>query len=582
MQGVDYFVLIFYLVGMLLIGVTVMGRIKTPADMFGAGEKSPWWASGLSSFMTMFSAGTFVVWGGVAYRLGLVAIAINLCYGIAALIAGWTVAGRWKQLGIRTPAEFVQLRFGDAALHFFTWTMIVYRMLGSAVALYALAVMLSALMPLPEGVILRDPATGNLSLVWAIILFGGVTVLYTMLGGLWAVLLTDVLQFLVLNLSVLIIVPLLLLRFEGGFKQLDSAPEGFFYLTSGQYSWLFLAGWTTIHFFIIGAEWAFVQRFLCVPTDRDARKSMWLFGILYLISPWVWMLPPFLYRFMDPDVPHEEAYVRSCVSVLPVGMIGLMLAAMFSATASMISSQLNVFSGVLTEDFYRPLRPSASESDYLFAGRCFSGLLGLVLILLAMAVPQFGGAEKTVVAITNLIVTPLLAPTLLGLLSSRISSAAMWSTAVICFTCGLVSKFASPSWLTAIQEQLGGVDTVIGVILPLVILTGWLLCSRTTDPGWDRLHSVLKHRRETESPAIQQDARFDSVPAYLVAISIGVSGLLTGGLIWVNRSGPFSEICVLAIFSAGLCLIAICIAAMTARKTAQSYFLNQPDKAGSE
>ncbi|WP_437202169.1 sodium:solute symporter family transporter [Planctomicrobium sp. SH664] len=581
MQSADYLVLTFYLVGMLAVGASLMSRVKSTADLFAAGGKSPWWASGLSSFMTIFSAGTFVVWGGVAFRLGLVAIVINLCYGVAALLAGWAVAGRWNKLGIRTPAEFVRLRFGSAAVHFYTWTMMVYRMVGSAVALYALSVMLCAMMPLPEGTWGRDPQTGHFSLFWAIVLFGGVTVIYTMLGGLWAVLMTDVLQFLVLNMSVLVVVPLLLARFDSWDILRHSAPDGFWNVTAGQYSWLFLFGWTTIHFFIIGAEWAFVQRFLCVPSPRDARKAMWLFGILYLISPWVWMLPPMLYRFIQPDTPHEEAYVRACVSVLPVGLVGLLLAAMFSATASMVSAQLNVFSGVLTEDVYRRILPTAGEGECIWVGRVLSGVLGVLLIGLAILIPRLGGAEKSIVTITNLIVTPLLAPTLFGLLSSRMSAAAMWTTALTSFGCGLLVTFCPMPWMNQLRDWSGSIDTLIGVVLPLGILAVWMLFARGTDPGWRRLHDTLSARRDSAESAAVGVREFDPLLGYLVAASVGASGLLTTWLIWVNRHGSRVDLLVLGAFSAGLFLIAGGVGIHTLRRSANVDALNEDSEIAS-
>ena len=97
--------------GIFAVGVGLGRKVRDTGDLFRAGGQSPWWASGLSGFMTMFSAGTFVVWGGIAYRLGIVAVSINLMYGIAALLVGWFVAGRWKRLGIGTPAEFIE--FGE-------------------------------------------------------------------------------------------------------------------------------------------------------------------------------------------------------------------------------------------------------------------------------------------------------------------------------------------------------------------------------------------------------------------------------------------------------------------------------------
>ncbi|MFG0286797.1 MAG: Na+:solute symporter, partial [Rhodopirellula sp. JB044] len=292
----DYVVLLTYLLGIFAVGVGLSAKVKNTGDLFSAGGQSPWWASGLSAFMTMFSAGTFVVWGGIAYRLGIVAVMINLCYGVAAVLVGYFVAGHWQRIGIRTPAEFIEKRYGVGPLHFYTWSMMIYRMVGVAVALYSLWVLLVALMPLAEGNPLRDPATGNLSITWAILVFGGIVVLYTMVGGLWAVLMTDVLQFIVLNLAVLFMIPLIVADAGGISSLIDRAPPAFFNPVSGDYTWFFLAGWVAIHFFMVGAEWAFVQRFLCVPSAGDAKKSAYLFGILYLVSPMLWLLPPLAYR----------------------------------------------------------------------------------------------------------------------------------------------------------------------------------------------------------------------------------------------------------------------------------------------
>lgn len=566
MQNADYIVLLIYLVGIFGVGVALSLRVKNSGDLFAAGGRSPWWASGLSGFMTMFSAGTFVVWGGIAYQWGLVAVMINLCYGVAALLVGYFLAGRWKSLGLRTPAEFIEHRFGRGALHFYAWTMMVYRMVGTGVALYSLAVLLVALMPLSEGNPLRDPATGNLALTWAILLFGGCVVIYTMVGGLWAVLVTDVLQFIVLNLAVLVMVPLILMR-VGGFSGFAAAvPEGFFLPTAGDFTWLFLAGWCAIHFFMIGAEWAYVQRFICVPTERDARKSAYLFGILYLISPILWLLPPLAYRAIQP-IPDgatpeeivrlaEGAYIMACRTVLPVGLVGLMLAAMFSATASSVSGQLNVFSGVVTEDVYRRLVGPVSERHILRAGRVISLLLGSVLIGLALAVPRLGGAEKVVIAITSLLVAPLLAPTVWGLLSPRLRSGAMWATTLICVAAGIL---ATQVFAERLKPYGRAPEIVLGVILPVVLLTiFWAVAGRgAVSPGWTR---AMATRRPSDEQA-HQPVQADPSLAYIVAGSLLVCGVITCSLLLVNERDHG----VLWSFSAGLAGLAVFIAAMARR-----------------
>lgn len=544
MHTADWIVLATYLVATVAIGVLLGRKVKSTADLFAAGGTSPWWASGLSAFMTMFSANTFVVWGGMAYQHGLVAIMVNLCYGVAALLAGYTVAGKWKKLGIRTPAEFVERRFGKGALHFYTWSMMVYRLVGAAGALYAISILTVA--------VTRGQDTASAvqgmppELVTAILIFGAVVVIYTMIGGLWAVLMTDVIQFIVLNLAVIFVIPLILMDI-GGLGQIhERMPEGFLALTSGsKYTWLFLFGWVAIHYFMIGAEFAFVQRYICVPTPRDARRSSVLFGALYLFSPFLWLLPPLLWRVQSP-IPDgatdemirmlkEEAYIKSCKNVLPIGMVGLMMAAMFSATASMISGQLNVFSSVLTHDIYRPLRKAMSDRHLLAAGRWFTLLLGAIIAGIALCIPRLGGAEKVIISITEIMVVPLLAPILLGLLSRRVNTSALWATAGICIPLGLAMHFGwiAPDSSIGLGRWLKDQSmTVIGVVLPLIILLIAHFRSRGVDKHWKNIEELRS--REQAAQETRPQAQADHSPARIVAWSMVALGAGMACLLPIN------------------------------------------------
>ncbi len=539
----DYVVLMLYIVGIFAIGGICSRKIKNSKDMFAAGSQSPWWVAGTSGFMTMFTAGTFVVWGGIGYKYGLVAISINMCYGVAGLLVGRFVAEHWRTLGIRTPAEYIQLRFGKGAIHFYAWTMMFYRMLGMGVALYSLSVLLVALMPLGEGNFLRDPVTGNLALKWAVLLFGAIIIFYTVAGGLWAVLMADVLQFIVLNLAVIFVVPLAIMQIGGIGKFAEAVPKSFFVPTTSEFTWFFLAGWCAIHFFMVGAEWAFVQRFLCVPTPKDARKAAYLFGVLYLISPFLWMLPPILYKAINPNANPEEAYILACRTVLPSGMMGMMLAAMLSSTSAAISGQLNVFAGVLMSDFYRALfKPKSTEEHLVYVGRVMTFILGLILILIAVSVPKMGGAEKVILSITSLIVGPLLAPSVWGLFSKRLSTNAVWTTGGICFTLGAIMKFglmkggfltgienlkALSEWLTANTRTM---EIAVGVALPVAILTVMELISRGTNIGWER---VATQRHEQLGLAVP---KVSPLPLMVVAWCTGFFGAIMLGLSFVDMT----------------------------------------------
>jgi Na+/proline symporter len=358
---------------------------------------------------------------------------------------------------------------------------------------------------------------------------------------------TDTLQFIILNLAVLFVIPLALARTGGFANFLEKAPEGFLAATSDQYTFLFLAGWVAIHYFMIGAEWAFVQRYLCVPSPKDARKSTFLFGGLYLFSPFLWLLPPLLWRVQqpipaeaDPDtVTHmaETAYILSCKAVLPVGMLGLMLAALFSATASMISSQLNVYSGVLTENIYKPLAGNPSEKRLVHMGRVFTCILGVTVAGIAIATPYMGGAAKMIISITQLMVTPLLAPTLLALFLPRLGIRTIWATVGLCFPLGLLGKFSDALAGTWLADS-----TVTGVILPLLVIGVALLLSRKESPGWSRIRSMADRESAREQP------HSSAFPALIVSISLVVCALTLFVMIPLNDSNRG----MLAGFGAGL------------------------------
>ncbi len=567
MQLPDYLTLLIYLIGVFAISILFSKRLSNSSEMFSAGRRSPWWASGLSSFMTMFSAGTFVVWGGIAYRLGFVAVMINTCYGVAALLAGYFVAGKWNQLGVETPAEYVRLRFGKTGLHFFTWTMLLKRILGVSVSLYSLGILLVTLVPLPEGAPFRDAITGNLSFTWAVLFFGLIVVVYTMLGGLWAVLMTDVLQFVVLTIVVLIVAYLTIANWNGLSEYVDAVPPNFFSPVAEGYGWLFLMGWVLIHFFMVGAEWAFVQRFLAVRSPKDARKSAYLFGIMYLITPIFWLLPPLLYRGINPNANPEQAYILSAQAVLPAGLLGLMFAAMFSATASMVSSQLNVFAGVLTLDFYKPLlNPRASASHLVFVGRIWTLALGALLVAVAVLVPYLGGAERLIIAINSLLVVPLFAPTLWGLFSRRIGVREMWVVALTSFSLGAFLKFGviGQGWFTdiamlepvvsAIRNHPKNVEVIVGVILPVCLLGFLEWRTAATNKGWIYLEQHCRRIKETQVGETESTSS-DSLPTQIVSQTLVGCAI---ALILINTLRGRSQIA-LSIFAGIIIVIALAL-----------------------
>ncbi|ADE53852.1 sodium:solute symporter family protein [Coraliomargarita akajimensis] len=536
MSGIDWLVIGLYFVGLLVVGVLFARRNTSASEMFVAGRSSPWWLSGVSAYMTMFSAGTFVVWGGITYEFGMVGPIICAVYGIAAFLAGRFFAGRWHDTGLSTAAEFVQLRFSKGAFNFYT----IYRGLYLTVhglSLYALAVMLCPLMPLEEGHFLRDAATGNLSVDWACTILALIVITYTMIGGLWAVLMTDMIQFIVLSACVIVVVPLIL-KLGGSVEQIAAnSPEGFFLPTAPGFTWFFLVGWMLVNCFQLGAEWHFIQRHLCVPSAKDARKAMNLFGWLYLVTPFLWMAPPLIYRSINGDADPQESYILACKAVLPAGLIGLMVAAMFSATASSLSSIMNMFAGVLTDDVYRKrIRPHATEAESVKVGRIFTLLIGVYMLAGALILPRLGNYRDIVILVGSLIGSSVLLPTLWALFSKRVGKEVVWWTLFGGIGVSLVYKFGfkEGGWFEGIAAFSGLMefiatysresDLVVGVMAPLVILLIAELRAKSDSERALRLQEAIA---TASQEGLTLPAEASRLPLQVLTWSFGI---LSGGM----------------------------------------------------
>ena len=292
-------------------------------SFFAAGGAVPWSMNGLSLFMSFFSAGTFVVWGSIAYQYGLVAITIQMSMCIAGFVIGFFIAPKWWRSKALTVAEFLTSRFGKKIQQYYTYIFLFLSLGYTGAFLYPVAKIVNV--------------TTGFDINFAILLLGGMIMIYTAVGGLWAVVVTDVLQFVILTAVVLLVIPLSIQEVQGFNNFVEQAPETFFNLFNGQYSAVFIVAFTIYNIIFIGGNWAYVQRYTSVKDANSSRKVGFLFGGLYLISPVIWMLPPMIYRVLNPDLQGleaEGAYLMICKQVLPVGVLGLMLGGMIFATAS--------------------------------------------------------------------------------------------------------------------------------------------------------------------------------------------------------------------------------------------------------
>ena len=470
MASIDYIVILRYFLGLIFISWLMSKRITSSQDMFIAGRNSSWWLSGISTYMTIFSASTFVVWGGVAYRSGLVAVIVGNMLGLASIVAGRWLSGKWRSLKLSFPGEFLTIRFGKKTVDFYTIAGIVGRSVHTAVALYAIAIVTKTLMPIPDDSYwsFLAGADGHLSVWWGILILGAICLFYTIAGGFPAVLMTDCIQFGVLIVVVIFMIPLSFHAIGGidNFIHCASLPDGFFSPVSAEYSWEWMILWFFLNFFMIGGDWPYVQRYISVPTAKDARKSNYLVGVLYLITPLIWYIPAMVYRVINPEANPEQAYILISQEVLMKGMLGVMLAAMLSATLSIVSGTLNVYANVFTYEIWGRSHKDSSEKQRIRVGRLFTLGFGLVIIALALLIPFIGGAEKVVVTILTLVICPLYIPSVWGLFSKSVTGKHVIIAMCITYALGFALKFPLAG---LVSPQL--LDAAIGLLIPVCIMT---------------------------------------------------------------------------------------------------------------
>ncbi len=428
LQAPDYIVLLGYFAIIIFIGVYFRKYIREAKDYFAAGAAVPWWLSGVSLWMASFSATFFVIYSQIAFKYGLVAMVIAWSVVPVMVMARLFFAHRWRRARVMTPLGFMERRFSPLVHQVMVWTGLPFRLIDNALRILATGIFLAP-------AIGQDWFTLNVSMV----VVGSIMILYSILGGQWAVLVTDFFQFVILCLAVVTLFVLCLAAvggFDGflaGIKTAPDMPPGFLHPISPPYDFFYWIMFALITLLSYNASWGLVQKYNCVATEKDAGKVAVTMGVLSFIGPLIFFFPAMAARFYLPKVMgagvlgrSDEVYVLMALKILPVGLMGLLVAGMFSATLSTLGNEYNVLSGVLTEDFYhRVVRPDADERRLMKWGRLNCAIVGLVTLGIAFGLKYL----KEVFNLIDIMVKiygasgpAMMLPLLAGLLFKKINS----------------------------------------------------------------------------------------------------------------------------------------------------------------
>jgi solute:Na+ symporter, SSS family len=415
-NAVDYLVIVLYMALMLGIGFYAARFNRGASDYFKGSNRIPWLVAGLSSFMSGFSAWTFTGAAGLAYQHGLVAVLIYLGNAATFLLGYWVFAVRWRRARISTVMEYLVERFDERTRQAFSWTTVFFQLFTGASMLYGLGLFVASTCKLP--------------LVWTIAGSGAIILAYCVVGGLWAVVITDFLQAVILMPFTIVMLVSSLQR-VGGVSGLVGGlpPEMKSLALPGEFGWLYVGCWTVMVTFGYNTA-AMAQRYFSVDDERSAKKVAMLCFVLFVLGALVWFVPPLAMRVLYPDLkavwpglanPHEASYAVAALTLLPNGLVGIMLAAMFSATMSSLSGLFNMHAAVVSKDIYQTLvKKRSSERELLVVGWLATFGVGASMTALAMGMAARGASIFQVMLTFNTVMSLAYGPpALLGLVSKR-------------------------------------------------------------------------------------------------------------------------------------------------------------------
>lgn len=516
MNILDYITIILFSIGVLITGVSFSKTGKDMKSFFSGGGNVPWGMSGLSLFMGFFSAGTFVVWGSIAYSYGMVSIIIQLTMAVAGYAVGTWIAPRWHRTHSLTAAEYITGRLGVKTQKTYTYIFLAVSVFTTGSFLYPVAKIVEV--------------TTGIPLTTAIFALGAFSMVYVALGGLRGVVVTDVLQFVILFAAVVIAVPLAFDKIGGVGTFFEKVPEGFFELFEGEYTPGFVIAFAIYNMFFLGGNWAYVQRYTSVKTERDSRKTGWLFGVLYTISPILWMLIPMIYRVYNPSLSgleNEGAYLLMCKEAMPDRLLGLMLGGMIFATASSLNATLNISAGVVTNDIFKRMRPDASEKTLMNVARISTWGFGIMAIIVALLIRSMGGIVNVVISVAALTGVPVYLPVIWSLFSKRQTARTILSATFISLAINLIFKFVTPHFGLALDRTW---EMIVGTAVPVILLAGIEVVLKAKEFIAPEYMAYISERnvrmRQENAGDTEESKRTDRFTQKVLGIGLGLSGVL--------------------------------------------------------
>jgi solute:Na+ symporter, SSS family len=433
LHSLDLAIIVVYMLGTLGVGWWFSRKQRNIRDYFLSDSNAPWWALMGSIVATETSTVTFISVPAFAFAAGSNGVGGNFTF--LQLVIGYMI-GRFVIVALFIPLYFkgelftvyqvLDKRFGGRVKRTAASLFLITRSIADGIRLFLTAIVLVALTGW------ADPVS--------ILIIGVVTIVYTYLGGMAAVIWTDAIQLVVYLVGAIVAALVLLGKIPGGWNEVVSVGSqlhkfdlfDFTFDLSRSYTfWSGVIGGAFLTTATHGTDQLMVQRYLCAKTPKQATLALLTSGVVifaqFILFLVIGVLLFVFYQKAGPlpaevSAKADRVFPFFIVTQLPVGVIGLVVAAIFAAAMSTLSSSLNSLSATAVTDFYRPLfAPNKSDTHYLNASRLFTAIWGGVQIVVAMiAIAMKGRGVDAVLAVASFTNGPVLGLFLLSALTRRV------------------------------------------------------------------------------------------------------------------------------------------------------------------
>src|SRR5262245_56044433 len=402
LSRIDLAIIAAYIVGMTLFGVWFTRKQKDLRTYFVGGRNVGWFLVLMSIVATETSAVTFLSVPGLGYKPdggNLTFLQLSLGYIVGRCLVAWFLLPQYMRGDLFSAYQVLQQKFNPAVQRVASGLFLVTRTVADGLRIFLTALLLQYV---------------GWGVGPAIVVVGVVTIIYTYLGGMKAVIWTDLIQFLIKIAGAVLAFVFILHLLPGGWEQFLAEGEaaGKFVAIDTNWNptvtfnlWAGVIGGAVFSMASHGADQLMVQRYLCAKSLGQARLALVLSGFVILVQFLLFLsvgvgmyllanagLFPEAAQAKGPD----QVFPRFIIDKLPTGVVGILIAAVLAAAMSTLSSSLNSSANALVTDFYRPLLPHHSEKWYVLLSRVMTAVWGVAQMAVAYVAYKSGSTDSVV------------------------------------------------------------------------------------------------------------------------------------------------------------------------------------------